>query len=36
MIAVLAVLVVAAVTGTIKFDMERTAPSTSRLHGMRY
>jgi hypothetical protein len=36
MIAMLAVLVVAALIGTIKFDMERTAPSTPRLHGMRY
>jgi hypothetical protein len=32
----LAVLVVAALTGKIKFDIERTAPSTPRLHGMRY
>ena len=35
-IVLLTVLVVAALIGTIKFDMERTAPSTPRLHGMRY
>jgi hypothetical protein len=35
-IAILAVLVVAALIGTIKVDMERTAPSTPRLPGIRY
>ena len=29
-------LVVAALIGTIKFDVERTARSSPRLHGMRY